>query len=325
MGCPVRCVFCAQDIQTGSSHCEVGLEARLQKTEAILADREARGLPPPELAFYGGTFTALPEDSLEHCLTFAVQERDAGRITGFRCSTRPDCLENGNLQRLLRAGCNTVELGIQSFNHAALVCSGRGYGREVALSACQQVREAGMALGVQLLPGMPGTDPSIFLSDVCTALQMRAHLLRFYPCLVLEGTLLARWWREGRYQPWDLELTIEELAKGWLLAREAAVPVIRMGLAFESSLTEAVLAGPWHPSLGSRVKAKALLLAVRRVCREENMSLAELEVPRTCQGYFWGHQSELRSAWSALGIRPHNLRYIDATEVRLFPRTGLLP
>ena len=185
-GCPTRCVFCAQDVQTG----QIGArpDRILDKARAVLDLRAARGLPPAELAFYGGTFTALPETERDACLEFAAAALARGRITAFRCSTRPDCLDAALLARLRQAGCTAVELGVQSFADAALSAARRGYDGAAALRACARVKAAGLALGVQLLPGMPGTSPEIFLADVPLALDAGADMLRFYPCLVLAGT-----------------------------------------------------------------------------------------------------------------------------------------
>lgn len=317
MGCPGRCVFCAQDVQTGGA--ESSLAQRLAGARAALARRAAAGLPPVELAFYGGTFTALPAPARAACLSLAAEALAAGQACAFRCSTRPDCLDAAIVRELRDSGCVCIELGIQSFADTALEAVARGYGRAVALAACELVRAGGLRLGVQLLPGMPGVDASVFLDDVGTALAAGADLLRFYPCLVLEGTTLARWWREGRFCPWDLPLTLDTLAEGWLLAHAARTPVIRMGLAPEPSLAASVLAGPVHPALGARVMARALLLAVRRACREHapDRPLRALEIPRRCQGHFWGERGELRAAWARLGVTGQTLVTGEEGRIRL--------
>lgn len=322
-GCPTRCVFCAQDIQTGrTDKSEATPDRILDTARAALDLRAARGLPPAELAFYGGTFTALPETERDACLKFAAAALARGRITAFRCSTRPDCLDAALLARLRQSGCAAVELGVQSFADAALRAARRGYDGAAALRACARVKEAGLALGVQLLPGMPGTSPEIFLADVPLALSAGADMLRFYPCLVLEGTGLAGLWRAGAYEPWDMESTLDALACGWLLARAAGTPVIRMGLAPEASLAGAVLDGPCHPALGARVMSRALFMTVRDLAARElgGRLLARLEAPRACQGYFWGHGNELRPAWAGLGLGPRNVRYGADPVLRLWPR-----
>lgn len=323
-GCPVRCVFCAQDVQTGladasplpgtasqaAPQVSTGIEQVLHEARHNLRQRHDTGQPPAELAFYGGTFTALPESELAACLEMAREALEQGWISTFRCSTRPDRVDTATLLRLRNAGCGVVELGVQSFDDSALAASRRGYTGATALAACAAVRAAGLKLGVQLLPGMPGHKPQHFTHDVPAALAAGAHMLRFYPCLVLEGTGLAAMWREGSYTPWPLETTLDALAQGWLAAMRAGVPVIRMGLAPEPGLAEAILAGPVDRELGGRVKGRALLLAVREALQAQNMRqklLPEcgfaLRLPRAMQGFFWGAGGELRPAWAALGLR----------------------
>ena len=124
-GCPARCIFCAQDIQTGGNPQAAGTHGDapdriLDKARLALDLRAARGLPPAELAFYGGTFTALPPAEREACLDFAATALARGRISAFRCSTRPDCLDRSILSRLRLAGCTVVDLGAQCFADTAL-------------------------------------------------------------------------------------------------------------------------------------------------------------------------------------------------------------
>lgn len=304
-GCPRRCIFCAQDRQTGLRPRPP--ETALREAAAVLEQRAGRGLPAPELAFYGGTFTALPPEHVAVCLDVARRWRARGLCAGLRCSTRPDCVPFAMLDRLREAGFGCVELGVQSFDDAALKRGCRGYDAAAARAGCRAVRAAGLRLGVQLMPGMPGSTPRAFLEDVRQALELGADCLRFYPCLVLEGTELACLWRRGDFQPWPLALTLDTLARAYALAQAARVPVIRMGLAPEEGLKAAVLAGPEHPALGARVQARALLRRVARAlagaggARSAGGGLA-LVLPRRLQGMYLGHAGELRERWRALGV-----------------------
>ncbi|MFT3958608.1 MAG: radical SAM protein [Desulfovibrio sp.] len=299
-GCPVRCVFCAQDVQTGIGDCRRPDNAAPPYADAMggllrtarenLRLRHESGQPAAELAFYGGTFTALPDEDLTACLNLACEAREKGWISSFRCSTRPDRVDAQILERLRAAGCGVVELGVQSFADSALAASRRGYVGATARAACALVRAAGLKLVVQLLPGMPGHSPQFFMDDVPVALAAGAQMLRFYPCLVLEGTGLAAMWREGSYKPWPLETTLEALAHGWLMAARADVSVIRMGLAPEPGLDSAVLAGPVDRELGGRVKGRALLLAVSELLGAgvpHHPRPFDLHLPRATQGFFW--------------------------------------
>lgn len=312
-GCPRRCVFCAQDVQTG-----VGTavwQATLDHVDEQLRLLAARCDAPVELAFYGGTFTALPRAVQDACLALAARHAQAGVVAGVRCSTRPDCVSPGVLQRLGEAGVTTVELGVQSFDDAVLALAGRGMDAATVRQGCAQVNEAGLALGIQLLPGLPGATVQGFVADVAEALTLSPACLRFYPCLVLEGTELAAWWREGRYAPWQVAATVDALAQGLLMAWDADVPVIRLGVAPGDELQAALLAGPWHPALGSMVRGRALWLAVaRQVGRLPRGGAQSLAVPRRYRGELWGHRGALREAWASLGLGHENVYWHDGED-----------
>lgn len=327
-GCPVRCVFCAQELQTGCAPRRV--DAALDEAAHLLRERARGGLPAPELAFYGGTFTAQPHEAYAACLHFARTALRQGLIAGLRCSTRPDSLPPDRLAALRDAGCTCVELGIQSFADVPLRQSRRAYDGRTAREACAAVRAAGMRPGVQLMPGMPGSRPEQFLEDVRLALELGAVCLRFYPCLVLEGTELATLWRAGRFRPWSLETVLDVLAEGFTLAQRAGVPVIRMGLAPEAGLSGGVLAGPQHPALGARVQARSLWRQVADVLAQARVGgrLASdtpvgLELPRRLQGMYRGHAGELVPRWAALGITDGRVRFHDGREeIRLVRLDG---
>lgn len=313
-GCPVRCVFCAQDRQTGCTPRRV--ETALADACRRLRERAGSARSAPELAFYGGTFTALPSGEFAACLDFVRTARQEGLIDGLRCSTRPDCLAPDRLAALREAGCGCVELGVQSFADDALRESRRGYDGATARAACAALRATGMRAGVQLMPGMPGSRPESFLEDVRLALALGAACLRFYPCLVLEGTELAHLWRTGRFQPWSLETTLDVLAEAFGMAQQAGVPVIRMGLAPEAGLMDGVLAGPRHPALGARVQARSLwrqtadcLARARAEGRLGADAPVRLVLPRRLQGMYRGHAGELDTYWAGLGVAVAHSRF----------------
>lgn len=313
-GCPRRCVFCAQDRQTGAG-AEDAVSALRRVAAALDAMQVSRaadgGTPFPrlELAFYGGTFTALPPDVLEEALALYARGRHRGLLDRARCSTRPDALEQGVLDRLAGNGLDLVELGVQSFDDAALAQARRGYDGRTAQTGCQAVRRAGLSLGIQLLPGMPGVTPDIFLADVDRALSLDPACLRFYPCVVPEGTGLAELWRAGRYAPWTVEQTVRTLGEGLRRAWQAGVPVIRLAVAPEKNFDAALLAGPRHPALGSLIQAEALRSCGERALRALGRPPRQLSLPRSCQGYMYGQRGALQPAWNALGLPPERIRF----------------
>ena len=207
-----------------------------------------------------------------------------------------------------------VELGIQSFDDNALSLSRRGYDAASALAGCRAVQKAGAALGIQLLPGMPGSSPDVFLADVKLALSLSPSCLRFYPCLVPEGTVLARWFREGRFVPWTAEETVHTLGEALSLAWQADVPVIRLSVAPEPAFDAALLAGPRHPALGALIQAEALLISARNAVKTLGRPPRMLTLPRSCQGFMYGDRGALKERWRELGLGPDRITFCSGTD-----------
>lgn len=312
-GCPSRCVYCAQPLATGMA----AARDLLERTRAGLErDLEAAAVRRDsfELGFFGGTFTALPGDWAERFLGLAARFRHPGPVAAVRCSTRPDATDPARLARLKALGLDLVELGVQSFDSGCLAAAGRGYGREQALAACAAVREAGLGLGVQLLPGLPGMAPDPagpLAADVALALAQDPAALRLYPCLVLAGTELARRWAAGEYAPWTAGQAADLLGRALLACWEAGVPVIRLGLAPQPGLAEGILAGPWHPALGQLARSRALFARLAGFLAGSGLRPARLLVPRPALSDILGHGREMLPAWAGLGLAEERIRVWD--------------
>lgn len=311
MGCPSRCVFCAQELQSGTTFRP--LATVLEETAAELEKAAASAYPPGELAFYGGTFTLLPREDQLACLALASHYKKTGVITKIRASTRPDAVPLDLLETLAGAGLDMLELGVQSFSNAALAASLRGYDGQAAQLGCEAVKKTGLSLGVQLMPGMPGMDGAAFMSDVQASLALKPDALRFYPCLVLANTALAAMHAAGEFTPWSLEKTVPLLADALLASWKANVPVIRMGLAPQDELDNGgIIAGPCHPALGSMVRG----LALHEYIKERVAHIAPLKAlraPKNIRGEFWGHKNSLVSGYAALGLTKNAVSFREET------------
>lgn len=307
-GCRVRCVFCSQTAQTGKD--ERSLAVVLHDLETTLCGVEARGGEPVEVAFYGGTFTGLPLVDQGQCLEVARRWSQRGLVTRVRCSTRPDCIDRDTVRYLQDNGVSLIELGVQSFADTALRVSKRNYTGDRVRESCRIIREEGLELGIQLMPGLPGASLQDSADDILEAVTQKPVCVRLYPCLVFSGTSLAVLWAQGRYTPLTLEETVPLLASACLAFWEHDIPIIRMGVAPEPSAMETLLAGPFHYSLGSMVRGQALYNFVTRKVRQfhslpggpdEKYPLA-LSVPKQYQGEFWGFKGCLKTKYSSLGV-----------------------
>jgi hypothetical protein len=83
-------------------------------------------------------------------------------------------------------------------------------------------------------------------------------MVRLYPVVVIRGTELARWYKEGRYEPLSLEAAVRLCTESCIRLEQENIPVIRMGLMSSPSLLEAgqIIAGPWHPAFGFLVRSR---------------------------------------------------------------------
>ena len=246
-GCPHRCIFCDQVQVTG---------AQAPTAQEIAAAISAwQGATLPEIAFYGGSFTALPVAEQAYYLDVTARAFQEGRIAGVRVSTRPDAISLEALAFLRRYNVDMVELGIQSLEDNVLQKAERGHSAAQSLTAARLLRESGFHWGVQLMPGLPGEDKNKVLPLAAKLFSFGPDTLRLYPTLVLAGTPLAKLWQAGHYQPLSLTEAVAVCRDLTILAEYYGVQVIRTGLQPTEEITwgKAICAGPFHPAFGDLV------------------------------------------------------------------------
>ena len=255
LGCPHRCVFCDQEKIAGARG---ALPEAGEMLERIARYRESSPGRELEVAFYGGTFTALPRDDQRHLLAALQPLLASGYLGSLRLSTRPDAVDQETASFLKEMGVGTVELGVQSMNEEVLRLSGRGHSARDAERAVRVLQDAGLAVGVQLMPGLPGDCEERSLASLERVLALAPSFLRIYPTLVIAGTELAARYLAGSYLPQTLEQAVSLCKRMLLAARRAGVPVIRLGLQPTAELESpgVLLAGPYHPAFGQLVESE---------------------------------------------------------------------
>ena len=257
-GCPHRCVFCEQEKITSQSGPPVDACHVRAVIEQALASPRFSPAAGNEVAFYGGTFTSLPAARITELLGAAAPYLEKALFTGIRVSTRPDAVDEPGCTLLAGHGVRTVELGAQSMNDRVLRLSGRGHGAADTVRAAGLLKARGFKLGIQLMPGLPGDSKHTFAETVSSVIALGPDMVRIYPVVVIEGTELARRYREGLYTPLGLEDAIEWCEEACTRLEAEGIPVIRLGLMNSPSLRESgrVLAGPWHEAFGHLVRSR---------------------------------------------------------------------
>ena len=107
------------------------------------------------------------------------------------------------------------------------------------------------------MPGLPGDTEEKFMGTVEEVTRLRPDMVRLYPTVVIHGTELARWYKEGRYRPLGLEAAVRICRESCIRLEGKGIPVIRIGLMSSPSLLEQgqIMAGPWHESFGFLVRS----------------------------------------------------------------------
>ncbi len=247
LGCPHTCVFCNQHTITGLR--QFSLETFSQTVETVLATAPLDS--EKEIAFFGGSFTAIDRNLMLTLLAMAKEYVDRGAVNSIRLSTRPDAIDDEILTILRSYKVSTIELGIQTTDLNVLIQSRRGHTAEDSKRACQKIKSYGFTLVGQMMLGLPR---STFEKELKTAQDMVSwgiDAVRIYPTVVFPDTALAEMNAEGTYAPLSVDAAIERCAFLLDYFEEENVPVIRIGLCETEGLhnTENIR-GAYHPALG---------------------------------------------------------------------------
>ena len=243
-GCPFRCVYCQQETITHTDYKSNSID--IEKIKLFINKHKDI---EKEIAFFGGTFTALKKDKqLEYFTQITPLIDDK---TFFRVSTRPDCIDREILAFLQENKVKTIELGIQSFDNHVLEKSQRQYSAEQAFDTCKMVQEHGFDLSIQLMPGLPGDTPDIFIETVNKALSLKPRFMRIYPTIVLKGTALEKWYQQGKYQAWCLNTALHSVIMAAKIINTTNTKIIKIGLHSDLNINkDDIVAGPWHQNFG---------------------------------------------------------------------------
>jgi len=199
----------------------------------------------------------MPVAVQDHLLTPLQGLLADGTVSAVRVSTRPDSIDSGTVQRLSRLGVTTIELGVQSMDDRVLERSARGHSAMDSEMAIHCIKDGGVSVGAQLMPGLPGDTAYKSFNSLKRVISAGADFLRLYPVIVLRGTELASRFQSGEYAPLSVDEGVQ-LCKVLLHeSMRASVPVIRIGLQADDGLNKTtVLGGCWHPSLGRLVRSE---------------------------------------------------------------------
>ncbi|MBW2040190.1 MAG: radical SAM protein [Deltaproteobacteria bacterium] len=195
-GCPFGCIYCTYPLLEGR-------KVRLRDVHVVV--RELKGLQADQgvdyVYFVDGIFNYPPDYTEAFCREMIAQGVKV-RWTAF---VNPRFLAPEIIELMIKAGCEGVELGVDSGSPQILANYGKGFGVGDIVRACQLCREAGLNFALYLLLGGPGEDEGSLqetfdLMDCLTPTAVIAMLgIRIYPHTPLQEIAV----QEGMIQMGD--------------------------------------------------------------------------------------------------------------------------
>jgi len=213
-----------------------------------------------ELIVMGGTFPATPLDYqtwfIQRCLDAITETESASfeeakknaetsriRNVGITVETRPDWAQESHIDHMLSRGVTRVEVGVQNPSDEIYHLVGRTHTVKDVVEATRILKDSGLKIVYHLMPGLPSSNTKKDLEafrEIFTNPVFKSDMIKIYPCLVLKGTKVYKWYREGKYEPYandtaaNLIVEIKKIIPHWIrvmrVQRDIPAPLIVAGV-----------------------------------------------------------------------------------------------
>lgn len=247
--CPGKCIFCPS--QKGVPKSYLKKEPAVQRAlltcfdprkqiKARLDGLKMAGHPTDkiELRIIGGTWSYYPKSYQAWFVAscFAVCNSPAGeskkisslekeqkknekakhRIIGLTIETRPDYINQKEIERLRWLGVTRVELGVQSIYNDVLKLNKRGHSAKETITATKLLKDSGFKVSYQVMPNLPGSsfrkDIEMF-KELFSNSDFQPDLLKIYPLGLVKESALYNWYKKKEYRPYSKQKLIKLLVE----------------------------------------------------------------------------------------------------------------
>ncbi|MCX6801385.1 MAG: tRNA uridine(34) 5-carboxymethylaminomethyl modification radical SAM/GNAT enzyme Elp3 [Candidatus Diapherotrites archaeon] len=245
--CPGKCIYCpsafagkkAPQSYTGFEPSALRAQRLNYDPYKIVSNRilqlDATGnfAEKIELIFQGSSFTALPRRKQVSILKKSIDavtekksenlsaallnaEHSKRRIIGITFETRPDLCGKKEISEMLSLGGTRVELGVQNPDNEIYEAINRGHSVEDVVESTRLLKDSAFKILYHLMPGLPGSDYKKDLKNfrnIFHDARFKPDMVKFYPCLVMEGTKLYDEWLKGNFFPIEEKKAVRMLAR----------------------------------------------------------------------------------------------------------------
>ena len=282
LGCPNDCIFCNQKSISGQKKNITKEESKkiIEDYLKCIKEEDAQ----IDIAFFGGSFTAIEKEKQEELLQVAYEYIQSGKVESIRISTRPDCIDKETLKMLKKYKVKTIELGVQSANDYILERANRGHTFADVKKASKMIRWNGFKLGHQMMVGLPESTRIDEINTAKALIKLKPKMVRIYPVLVVKNTELEKEYQEGKYEPIPLVQAVEVCKELVRMFSDKKIEVIRVGLQNTDEISDPtnknseVVAGPYHPAFRQLVESAMWYDAIVGKIKKLNAKVKEVEV-----------------------------------------------
>lgn len=253
-GCPHDCIFCNQKKITGVSTSMTADKTRKTIEEALKTiDKKAK----IEIAFFGGSFTAIDSKIQKELLTVANEYKQKGIVNDIRMSTRPDCIDEDSIELVKSLGTTIIELGVQSMDKDVLIDSLRGHDNNIVNKSAKLIKKNGIKLGLQMMVGLPSDSEEKCIETAMKFVDMKPDFVRIYPTIIIKETGLEIAYINGLYKPFELKECVDIVKKLVVIFEKNNIDIIRVGLQSTDDIKVGVdiVDGPYHPAFRELVNS----------------------------------------------------------------------
>ncbi|OGF25586.1 hypothetical protein A2303_00805 [Candidatus Falkowbacteria bacterium RIFOXYB2_FULL_47_14] len=188
------------------------------------------------------------------------------RIIGITLETRPDYIDEKELREMRELGCTRVELGVQAIDDKILKLNRRGHGVGAIARATELLKNFGFKVTYHIMPGLPGSTPARDLrmfKRLFNDGRFQPDQIKFYPTVVTRGSLLYRWWKQGKYKPYS-----DKVLRGLIIrCKNIVPPYVRIIRLIRDIPGESIVAGNMVTNLRQVLAAEGVKCNCIR-CRE---------------------------------------------------------
>lgn len=276
-GCPHTCAFCNQRSISGKQSAPSADEvARLVSS----AYERITDKSDTEIAFFGGSFTAIDREYMIALLKCVQSFLGEGGFQGIRLSTRPDCISEEILDILKEYRVTAIELGAQSMDDRVLLLNERGHTAADVEAAAKLIKSYGFRLGLQMMVGLYGSTPELDIKTADRLIALSPNEVRIYPTVILKGTGLEAYYNNGSYKVYNLDTAVKLCALLLDKFENAGISVIKLGLHASSDVERDMAGGIYHPAFRELCESYRYRNLIENSL-PQGCTAAELTVPAT--------------------------------------------